>query len=342
MKEPLTHRERFFAALQGRPVDRAPVFPLLMFFAADRAKISYREFASNGAALADAQLQVQQKFGLDAITACSDAFRVSADLGGEMAFPIDKPPFLVHPIVTTSADLDKIGRPNPTSGRMGDRVDAIRHMVTGAGGSVAVLGWVDMPFAEACAVCGVSEFMMMLIDDPTLAHALLDRLTDVVISFALAQGNAGADMIGAGDAAASLLSPGLYREFALRYEQRVCAAIHEARGLVKLHMCGNTRHLLGSLATCGADLFNVDHMVSLEDARNVYDAHGKAYKGNLDPVSDIMRATPEACRESALRCLAVAKGTRYMLSAGCEIPAETSDEVMRAFCEAPAEFGAAS
>ena len=39
----MTDRERFMAALDNEPVDRVPVFPLLMFLAADRAGISYRE-----------------------------------------------------------------------------------------------------------------------------------------------------------------------------------------------------------------------------------------------------------------------------------------------------------
>jgi uroporphyrinogen-III decarboxylase len=145
-------------------------------------------------------------------------------------------------------------------------------------------------------------------------------------------------MIGAGDAAASLISPGMYAEFALPYEQRVCRAIHDAGNLVKLHICGNTTHLLDQMATSGADLFNVDHLVSLQTARDLYTAHGKCYKGNLDPVTHVMQATPEACRDSAHECISVAKGTKYMLSAGCEIPAETSDEVFEAFCNAPKTY----
>jgi len=83
----MTCRQRFLAAVRGEPVDRTPVFPLLMFLAADRAGISYRTFATDGQALAEAQLAVQQRFGVDAVTACSDAFRLSADLGGDMVFP---------------------------------------------------------------------------------------------------------------------------------------------------------------------------------------------------------------------------------------------------------------
>lgn len=330
----MTSRERFLATLRGEPADRVPVFPLLMFFAAGRAGLTYRQFASDGAALAEAQLRVQARFGLDAITTCSDAFRVSADLGGEIVFPEDTPPHLARPLVTAAADITGLGHPDPTAGRMGDRVRAVDLMARAVGDEVAVLGWVDMPFAEACSACGVSDFMLLMIDDPATAHALLDHLTGVVIDFALAQVDAGALMIGAGDAAASLVGPEMYAEFALPYEQRVCAAVHAAGAPVKLHICGNTEPLLELMATSGADLYNVDHLVPLTRARDVYTAAGKAYKGNLDPVADIMQATPDACHAAARRCLAIARGTRYMLSAGCEIPADTPDAVFTAFCDA--------
>jgi len=129
----------------------------------------------------------------------------------------------------------------------------------------------------------------------------------------------------------------MYEEFVLPYQQRVCAALHAAGAPVKLHICGDTRALLPLMARSGADLFNVDHLVPLARAREVYGAAGVAYKGNLDPVADIMQATPDACRAAALRCIQEARGTKYMLSAGCEIPAATPDEVFRAFCEAPGE-----
>jgi uroporphyrinogen decarboxylase len=324
-------RERFMAALDGRPVDRTPVFPLLMFLAADRAGLTYRQFATDGRALAVAQLTAQERYALDAITACSDAFRLSADLGGEMAYPETKPPYLVAPLLTGASALGRLGHPDPSAGRMGDRLLAVREMARAVGGRVAVLGWVDMPFAEACSLCGVSNFMLLLKDEPLIAHRILAYLSGLVAEFAVAQLAAGADMIGAGDAAASLVSLANYAAFALPYEQQVCHAVHRAGGLVKLHICGNTRHLLDAMATSGADLFNVDHMVPLEQARVVYGAAGKCLKGNLNPVTDIMQATAGQCVERARACMAIG-GARYMLSAGCEVPAETPDEVFRAFC----------
>ena len=87
-------KQRCLRLLRGDSVDRVPVFPLLMHLSADRLGISYRRYATDGTAMAEAQVNAYRRFGVDAITACSDAFRISADLGGDMAYPEDKPPHL--------------------------------------------------------------------------------------------------------------------------------------------------------------------------------------------------------------------------------------------------------
>ena len=334
----MTGKDRCLGTIKGATVDRVPLFPLLMFFAADRLGVSYREFATNGRVMAEAQLNVQDRFALDAITACSDAFRVSADLGGEMGFPEGHPPHLLRPLVSSAGDVARLGRPDPTApgSRMADRTNAVNDMVRSVGERCLVLGWVDMPFAEAASVCGVQDFLMLMMDEPGTAHRLLEALTDIVIDFALAQLQAGAPMIGAGDAAASLVSPAAYREFALPYEQRVCQAVHDAGGLVKLHICGNTSALLEDMASSGADLFNVDSMVDLSKATTVYAAQRKAFKGNLNPVG-LIGASPDEARRRAMACLSTARGSRFLLSAGCEIPSAVTDDVFRAFCSAPTE-----
>ncbi len=335
----MNSKARSLAAIHGQPVDHPPVFPLLMFLPADRLGIPYRTYATDGAALAEAQALAYRRYGVDAVTVCSDAFRLAADLGGEMVFPAEATPHLAAPLVRDAADIARLGRPDPTraGSRQADRVLAARELARAVGEECLVLGWVDLPFAEACSLCGVSEFMLLLVDDPELAHRLLAQLTALVIDFALAQVEAGVPMIGAGDAAASLISAPMYREFALPYEQQVIAAIQARQALVKLHICGNTNALLDDIIRSGADLFNVDHLVSLERAAAVYGAAGKCYKGNLDPVADLLQATPDACRQRAQACLRTAHGTRYLLSAGCEIPAAVRDETLLAFCQAARE-----
>lgn len=328
------------AAIRGEAVDRTPVFPLLMFFAQRRLGVSYREFATNGSVMAEAQVLVRQRFPVDAVTACSDAFRIVADLGAKMAYPDDKPPFAVEPLVRSAADLRRLGRPDPaTAGsRMADRVRGAKEMAASLGDECLVLGWVDMPFAEACSLCGVSEFMLMLLEDPQLAHDILEFLTMIVIDFAVVQIQTGAPMLGAGDAAASLISRDQYVEFALPYERQVIEAVREAGGLVKLHICGNTTHLLSDMVESGAALFNVDHLVPFAAACETYGRAGLCFKGNLDPVSELLQASPRRCEELCHDRLRQARSPRYMLSPGCEVPGETPDETFLAFCNAPQTF----
>lgn len=333
-------RERFSRALRGEPVDRVPLFPLLMFFAADRAGLQYRSYATNGRALAEAQLQMLDRFGLDAITACSDAFRLSADLGGEMLYPEDRTPSLAHPLVRNEPDLVRLRRPDPTraGSRMNDRIEAVGEMVRGAGERCIVAGWVEMPFAEACNLCGMSEFMVAVLERPTFAHRVLEFAAELEIEFGRAQLETGADMIGAGDAAASMLSPRQFAEFAAPYERRVVEGIHAAGGLLKLHICGNTSLLLDQMADVGADLYNVDHMVDLGAAKRAYAGRGYCLKGNLDPVEHIMRSSPEQCEARCHECITIAGPRGYMLSGGCEIPAATPDAVFEALCRAPQTY----
>jgi len=223
----MTSKERFMAVIKGEQPDRTPVFPLLMGFAATRHGLKYSEFAGNGTAMAEAQLRAAERFSLDAITACSDAFRISADLGAQLIFHDDKPPHAPEPLVRTGEDFKALKRPDVSNkkGRMYDRAKAVSEMVRASGNNLMVLGWVDMPFAEACSVCGVQDLMFMLYDEPDLVRELLSFLTGIVVDFALLQLEMGAPMIGAGDAAASLLSPQLYREFALPFETAVCTTV---------------------------------------------------------------------------------------------------------------------
>lgn len=319
----MNSRERCLAAVWGEPVDRVPVFPLLMAFAADRADVSYREFSTNGNVLAEAQLSIYERFQVDALTVASDTGRLAADLGGEVIYPENQPPFVSSPILSSAAELKHLKRPEPTKkgSRIADRLMALRMLVDAVGQDCLVLGWLNMPFAEACLACGLENFLMLLYDNPIAARQILAFMQDCVIDYGMSQIETGAEMLGLGDSAASLLSPSLYREFALPYEQQVCEIFHKAGALIKLHICGDTDRLLQDMIDSGADLFNVDHMVDFDRACDVYSKAGICFKGNLNPVTDFMGITAEKCRVRCIGLLHKTRGYQYMLSAGCEIPA---------------------
>jgi uroporphyrinogen-III decarboxylase len=84
---------------------------------------------------------------------------------------------------------------------------------TRAGGDLLVEGWVEGPCAEAADLRGINALMTDFFDDPGFVHDLFTFAIEMELGFARAQIQAGADLIGVGDAAASLVGPALYNEF---------------------------------------------------------------------------------------------------------------------------------
>jgi uroporphyrinogen decarboxylase len=150
---------------------------------------------------------------------------------------------------------------------------------------------------------------------------VVEFCTEQAIAFACAQVEAGADIIGLGDAICSQISPTMYRQFALPAEQRIFAAVRELGAVGRLHICGNTSRLLPDMATSGAQIVDLDWMVDLRRAAQIFGDQVRPC-GNFDPVRVMLRGTPDVVRDAVQQCLA--DGGAYLFSsAGCEIPDET-------------------
>jgi MtaA/CmuA family methyltransferase len=325
--------------LQGDPVDHPPNFDIMMVFAAHFIGQPLSRYYSDYRALCEANFAVQQAFELDILQAISDPYREAADFGAEIEFPDDGLPICRAPLLRERADLDRLESPDPTTGRrMSDRLEAVRLMYAEQGGTVPVMGWVEGALAEAADLRSVDALMIDLYDDPGWVSELLERCVQVEIAFAHAQVRAGADIIGLGDAIASQISPQMYRAFALPYEQRIFAAVHEMGALARLHICGNTTRILSDMVSSGADIIDIDWMVDIREAAEAF-GDGPAVCGNFDPVAIMLQGTPEQVGRAVLDCLE-GGGSRGFSAAGCEIPDHTPEENLRAQVRALQAFGA--
>jgi MtaA/CmuA family methyltransferase len=206
---------------------------------------------------------------------------------------------------------------------MSDRLAAVSAFRQQVGGQVPVMGWVEGALAQAADLRGVSDLMMDLVLRPEWVEELLEICVEVEIAFAQAQIAAGADIIGLGDAVASLVSPDMYRQYALPYEQRIFAAVHEMGALGRLHICGNTSAIAGDMVQSGADIIDLDWMVDMGTAAAAY-GDQVSFCGNFDPVAVMLQGTPEQVYAATQACMTA--GDRRSFSAGgCEIPDGTPE-----------------
>lgn len=326
-------RSLVLSHLDGRAVDRLPAMPITMMFAARLAGIPYREYCTDFRQLARAQVAVAERFGFDHVSAISDPAREAVDLGAPVTWFPDQPPALddTRALLADPAGLASLAIADPLAGgRMTDRVRAI-ELLRALAGERFVEGWVEGPCAEGANLRGISTLMTDFGDDPGFVADLFDFTTRQAIEFARAQVDAGAEIIGVGDAAASLVGPAIYREVVLPYERRLADAIHAMGARVRLHICGNTRRSVADMATVGADIVDLDSMVALAPARA--DAGpDQVLLGNLNPVTELLSSSPAAIAARVAACHRDA-GSRFIVGAGCEIPAATPHENVDAMVE---------
>ncbi|MCC7155418.1 MAG: hypothetical protein IT161_12650 [Bryobacterales bacterium] len=327
----MTGKERILATLDGGVPDHLAAMPITMMFAADAAGIRYGEYARDYRKLVEAQINVAGTYEFDYVSVISDPAREAADLGAQVEWFDDQPPAIVESraLLHDKATLTEIRIPDPYApGRMWDRVQAAGELARRAGNDLIVEGWVEGPCAMAADLRGVNTLMLDFPDDPGFVTDLFEFVVAMELSFARAQIEAGAALIGIGDAAASLVGPRIYEQFVLPYEQKLIEGIRAMGCKTRLHICGNTRRILNGMGRTGASMIDLDYPSPLAEGRAAM-GEAQVLSGNLDPVRAIRDGTPESITQGIAACHAQA-GPHYIVCAGCEIPRGTPPDNVRA------------
>lgn len=321
--------ERVLAMIEGREVDHLPLMPITMMFAADVIGVPYGEYVSDYRVLVEAQLRTAEEYGFDYVSCISDPAREAADCGAVIQYFDDQPPAIVEDqaLLADKKKLAQLKVPDPWGGgRMEDRVRAAELFRKKVGGQLFIEGWIEGPCAEAADLRGINTLMLDFYDDPAFVRDLFDFILEMELAFAKAQIEAGADIIGMGDAAASLIGPKFYNEFVWPYEKKMVDAIHQMGGRVRLHICGNTNKILEGMGKLGCDIVDLDFLVPMEAGRQAM-GPDQVLLGNIDPVKVLRNGTPELVAEKLAECHR-ASGKRYIVGAGCEVPRGTPDANM--------------
>jgi MtaA/CmuA family methyltransferase len=324
-------RERILALLEGRPVDRLPFMPITMQFACDQIGARYRDYCTDYRVLVEGQLRTAERFGLDYVNTMSDPAREAADCGASVEYFENQPVALVEEqaLLADKTRLAHLKIPDPLGGgRMTNGIRALALYREKVGGQLLIEGWVEGPCAEAADLRGINSLMLDFYDDPPFVRDLFEFVLEMELRFARAQVAAGAESIGIGDAAASLVGPQIYEEFVWPYEKKMVDAIRAMGAKVRLHICGNIRRILDGIGKLGCDIVDVDSMVPMAEARQ-RTGPGQVLLGNLNPVTVMRNGTPETIIAAVAECHRQA-GPRYIVGAGCEIPRDTPPENLHA------------
>ena len=320
--------------INGLSVDRPPFHPILMRFAAKYAGVKYKDFCLNYKYKCDTNIRCARDFSYDWVNVMSDAYAEASAYGTRLVYPEDNLPQVTELLVKEISDIDKLKVLKVDDHlRLKARVDEIREFNRLVGNTKFICGWVEGPLAAFCDVRDLSAVCMDMYENPEKLKLALDIMTESAAAFITAQVKAGAHCIGIGDAVCSLISPELYKEFVFPLEKALVEHTHSLNARVKLHICGNTTAILPDMVKTGADIVDIDHLVgSMSNFIDLFPAK-QVPSGNSDPVSVICDGTSKSISESVLQCYRATNG-RGIVSAGCEIPPDTSLENFRAYRDA--------
>ena len=255
-----------------------------------------------------------------------------------MVYFDDQPPAIdeSHARLANRADLAGLAMPDPLGGgRMHDRVLAAALFRERAGDDKLIEGWVEGPCAEGADLRGINALMVDFYDDPVFVHDLFAFNVEMGIAFARAQVEAGADIIGVGDAAASLVGPHIYGNSSSRMRAAGGRDPRAQGSRVRLHL---RQHVVYP-AWDGAAAVKLWIWIIPRRCPPRARRWGRQVLLGMEPGGGAQgaarwtkwrRASPECHRDA---------GDPYIAGAGCEIPRGTPPENVHALRSMRARSG---
>jgi uroporphyrinogen decarboxylase len=343
-----TGEARLLAALRRQPVDRTPVWFMRQ---AGRCLAEYRELrrrydiltlAKTPELSARVTMMPVERFGVDGAVMFADIMLPLEAMGIGFEIQPEIGP-IVHEPVRTAADVARL-RVVPgdeATPYVMQAIRLIRHELSG--GRAALIGFSGAPFTLACYIIegrpsrDYGRAKGLMYSDEATWHALMEKVTDQVIRYLLAQVEAGVQAVQLFDSWVGILSPQDYARYSLPYSRRVFAALKEA-AVPRIHFGTGAASLLELMASAGPDVISVDWRVPLDDAwaRIGYDL---GIQGNLDPV---LALAPWARLEEGMRDVLRRAGGRrgHVFNLGHGVLPDTDPEqlarLVQAVHEAPA------
>jgi uroporphyrinogen decarboxylase len=255
-----------------------------------------------------------------------------------------------HPLAQarTVADIERYPWPDPSW----LDVARVRDEALAWGGRFAVLGGDWSPFYhDAIDLLGMENFMVMLVEEPSLIDVLLRHIVDYYFQTSLRIFEAAADALDVffigndfGTQNGPVVGEALFRRFFQPHLARLAGLGHDFGLKVMLHCCGGFFPLIPALIEAG-----IDGLQALQpDARDM--APGKlkgafggriVLNGSIDTHHWLIEGTPQLVRAKTEETLAVMMpGGGYIASPSHDyLLPETKVENVFALYETVREFG---
>ncbi len=277
-------------AARGEQVERVPVWVMrqagriLPEYREVRAKAgSFINLATTPELAAEVTIQPVERFGVDAAIIFSDILVVPEAMGLPYLMEEQKGPVFPK-VIRSEEDLKNIRPANPEED-LSYVLEAIKLVKKELNNKIPLIGFAGAPFTIFCYMVEgkgsktFSKAKKMLYANPSLAHTLLQMITESTISYLKAQIAAGANLVQIFDSWAGILSPAQYSEFSTKYMKQICDAINVVPVTLFAKGAFFAREEMGQL---NCQTIGLDWNMDIAESRRLVGSN-KTLQGNLDP-----------------------------------------------------------
>lgn len=324
--------KKWAAELIAAPVKKP--LPLLSFPCVQLMDVTVQQLVNDSTLQAKGMKLVADRVPASAAVSLMDLSVEAEAFGASIHVSEDEVPTVVGAIVSEEEQADALAVPAVGTGRTGLCVEAIRQAALEITDRPVLAGVIG-PYSLASRLMDVSETMIYCYDEPDMVHTVLEKCTDFLIGYCRAFREAGADGVVMAEPLAGLLSPGLAKEFAHPYAQKLVEAVQTADFCVIYHNCGN------NVPRMIADIYEIGALgYHFGDAIDMMEVLPQAPKdvlvmGNVSPAAQFRGGTPESIAAVTRQLLETCgQFSNFVISGGCDIPPQSSWENIDAFFRA--------
>ena len=334
----MNSKERVYNALEGKPVDRPPVFPQIGDHAGILAGGTYDIMYKDPEVAAQAHLDAQARYGYDVITIqVEPSWPVAEACGSGVVYPPMKAPWITDYLVKTKDEISKLDETPDFMATLSTRTLIEGTRILAEKADVPVVAFITGPLTMALQLMPYETFIREMIKDKEFSHKLVQRATAVSRAYAQKLKEAGATILMICEHDTQMMSPKHTLQYSIEYYPQLL----EDYDYNMVHMCGAvTPHMERNVdafkTLTKLNMINVGEEVDLKKLRDLFEPEiGVA--GNIDHIQLLPLKTPEDVTAACLKAIEEAGGHQaqhFMLAPGCEITADTPPENIEAYVKA--------
>lgn len=329
--------ERVKAAMNGKKVDHLPVMLHNFQMCIKEAGLNFDTFRNDPQKGAESFIKNAEKYDLDGILIDVDTATLAGAAGCKIAYEPDRVAATVGGIIDDIAEAQNLKNINIENSRMVNNWLEMSRIISEyfKGEKYVRCNCDQAPFSLASMLRGSQELMMDLVDEDNEEDifTLLDYAEDISEQMIRLAAQTGADCVSNGDSVAgpAMISPAMYRKFAMAGEEKLANVAHQYGKDYMIHICGNSTAILDAMREVSVDAYELDYKTDLQKMHDTfYDC--KTISGTIDPSDVIARGSVHKVREEVNRLLDIySDSSRLIVCSGCAVGTDTPEENVREF-----------